>query len=68
MYGTSFKDVCPVQKSLRERRSRHGENHEARFVPVLPVLCSVVINVCRVHFVVTHMPPDEISVDVLTFI
>lgn len=67
--GKGFEDVGPVQKSLRQRRSRHRENCEVHFVHALPVLSSsVVINVCGVKFVIAHTPQDEISVDMLTFI
>lgn len=69
MQGESFGDVCPVQRSLRARRSRHRENREVHFVHGLPVLSSpVVINVCGVTFVIAHTPQDEVSVDMLTFI
>lgn len=68
MHVRIFKDVCPMQKRLRERQSRLGEKCEVHFVHV-PILSSpVVINVCKVHFVITHIPQDEISVDILTFV
>lgn len=65
-HGQVFKDVGPLQKRLRERRSKLEEIHEVPFVGVLPILSPPrVVNVCRVHFVITHIPQDKISVDIL---
>ena len=36
VHGEIFKDVCPIQKRLRERQSRLGKKHEIHFVHVLP--------------------------------
>lgn len=66
VHGKASKDVCPMKKRLRERQSRLGEKRKVHFLGVLLVLSPpVAINVCRVHFVITHIPHDEISVDIL---